>query len=476
MAVSGKVYVVPIPEEKKWQLVIENTGADTFGITQNILPANEPEKHQHDDHGRYGHGLPVNPGRVSYQKFEMGDMYHNQYPITEECFLRLGIRGHAYMTVKLPRMTDPPLVLDVADFNWYTGSPAAHHNQVRNYPGNKEYRPDADDGAETLERIKELLERAATHGVHCEGKARVVAAKGEGGALSHWEVWFENAGEQPWIGTCSFVRGDKNEGLGFESMAVPDNGSAAMQRIELYGSYGIEAVPHERLRLGVRGYSWAEVELPAEGSVELDLKEFRLDTGKFSADFFEKGAVSEKRREKLGKIQFFDRGNPINDALEPTAWRGAEARARATFDAPSLRLEAVESSWDRPDGGWLLTITSNLPEFDEDGRVGFVAGVKLVAADPTHEAAKILSPKRFAMPGEQKSWFIPPGVDLGGAMAEEGSEVLVATRGMGWFATVRLPGPEGIVDSTEDDDVWSLREDQYNRRCLRPGFVQRVRD
>src|SRR5688572_25846207 len=119
MAVSGKVYVVPLPHERKWQLVIENDGNQVFGITQNILPPGKPDQDQHDDNGRYGHGLPVNPGSVSYQKFEMGDMYLNSYPITEDCFLRVGIRGHAYQTVKLPNMNDPPLVLDVQDFNWY---------------------------------------------------------------------------------------------------------------------------------------------------------------------------------------------------------------------------------------------------------------------------------------------------------------------------------------------------------------------
>lgn len=476
MVVSGRVYVVPVPEERKWQLLVENTGNETFGITQNILPPGDPNRNQHDDHLRYGHGLPVDPGHVSYQKFEMGDMYHNSYAITDQCFLRVGIRGHASMTVKLPSMTDPPLALDVADFNWYSGNPGQHQNQVQVWAGSREYKANASDGKATLTRIRELIERADKHGIECQGKARVVPVRGDGGAISHWEVWFENAGSQPWIGTVSFLRSAKNDGLGLEAMAVPNRGSAAMQRIEAFGNYGVEAIPKERLRLGVRGYAWAEVELPADYSREIPLTEFKIDTGKFSPAFFEREAVIEKRNEKITKVQFFEEGVPMNERLEPKLWRGAEARARAPFDAPTLRIDPVSDAPDTPGGGWRITLTSELPEFDDEGRVGFIAAIKLAGADPASESAKRLGPKKLCFPGDSKSWHVPPGTNLGGVEAREGSEIAISTRGLGWMASARLPSATEFVDSKDaHDDVWALREDQYSRSCLSPAFVQRVR-
>ena len=59
MPVRGKVYVVPLPDEKSWQLVVHNTGDRTFGVTQNILPSNNPNMTAHDDHSQYGHGMGV---------------------------------------------------------------------------------------------------------------------------------------------------------------------------------------------------------------------------------------------------------------------------------------------------------------------------------------------------------------------------------------------------------------------------------
>src|ERR1043165_4322255 len=102
MAVRGKIYVVPIPEEKSWQLVVHNTGDRTFGVTQNILPKNDPTMTAHDDHVQYGHGMGVDPGKVSWQKFHMGDMYDhgggNRHVVDESCFLRVGLRGLANQT------------------------------------------------------------------------------------------------------------------------------------------------------------------------------------------------------------------------------------------------------------------------------------------------------------------------------------------------------------------------------------------
>jgi hypothetical protein len=475
VGIKGRVFIEPRPQENKWRLVVQNTGDEVFGITQNILPANDPNRTQHDDYGRYGHGLPVNPHKVSLQSFVKGDMYHN-YPITEDCWIRVGIRGHAQKTVKLPGMNDPPLVIDVKDFNWYAGSPDQHTNQVHNFPGQKEYRPDIENGGSIVDEINALIEQASTHGIKCEGKAQLTAVNAPGGGLSHWEVRYKNEGDQAWIGTCSFKRAtNKNDGLGLEAMATPGKGCEAMQRIEAFGNYGVEATPGETLRLGVRGYSWKEVPLPASGSVEIDLKDFKLDTSSMADEYFDKDAVIEKRTEKMKRVQFFENGQPLNQSAAPKVWKGAEARSKATFDAPRLRVVAVPDSTETPGGGWRVTLNSALPEFDKAGRVGFVAGLKLEGADPASEAARKLMPRKLSNPGEEKAWFIPDGADLGGVQATTGANLSVATRGLGWFGTVELPPPGKLVDSQKDDSVWGFREDQYNRKLLQPDFVQRYR-
>ncbi len=479
MPVKGKVYVVPLPEENAWQLVVHNTGDRVFGVTQNILPANNPNLTAHDDHIQYGHGMGVDPGKVSWQKFIAGDIYdhhdgQNRHAIDESCFLRVGLRNLANHTVRLPAMHDPPLEIDLEEFNWYQGN--AHDATPEGDGGIEGTRPaqrNVADGASVLTRVHELIAQATAGGLRCEGSASVSAVRSKDGLLSHWEVRFDNAAEQAWIGTAAFVGAQKNDGIGLESMGVPNKGSAAMQRIEAWGNYGVEAAPGAKIRLGVRGYAWIEVPLPSEGKLEIPLVKFKIDAKQRVDEFFDKVAVTEKRSEKFAKVQFFEKNKSLNDKLVPTTWTGDEGKRRATFDAPRLRVKTVPSCKEHPGGGYLVALESRLPEFVDDERAGFLAAIRMNGAKVNSAKAKALSPQKLEYPGKIVEWFIAKGQDCGGVKAEAGAQLLVATKGLGWSATVNLPG-RGEVDS-DATDVWGLREDQESKRLLRQQYTERLR-
>lgn len=273
--------------------------------------------------------------------------------------------------------------------------------------------------------------------------------------------------------TCAFVGAAKNDGIGLESMAVPNKGSAAMQRVEAWGNYGVEAAPGQKMRLGVRGYSWIEVPLPTEGKLEIPLHKFKIDAKQMVDEFFDKKAVTEKRSEKVDRVQFFEDGKALNDKLVPTTWKGDEARRKATFDAPRLVVKTVPRSKEHPGGGYLVELESKLPEFVDDERAGFVAAIRLAGAKVTSAKAKVLAPQKLEYPGMKVEWFIANGQDCGGVVAEAGAELQVATKGLGWSATVTLPG-RGAVDSDTKEDLWGLREDQESKRLLRQAFTVRV--
>ncbi|MBK7858424.1 MAG: hypothetical protein IPJ65_07335 [Archangiaceae bacterium] len=470
MPIRGKVYIVPNAHEGGWRLIAKNNGNQAFSVTQNILPANNPGLDQHDDHGRYGHGLLVNPDGVSTQLFRKGSPYHN-YRIEEGCHIRVGLRNLAYQTVPLPPLDGPPVEIDLQDFIWYGGNPDTSVADRTDWKGSEEHRSNVANGDALLTEVENLM-IAATHGVKCVGEARVKAVEGPGKQLSHWEVWFENQDQQPFIGTVSFAEGNKNDGLGLESMACPGKGQAAMQRIEALGNYGEEARPGAVLRLGVRGYAWKEIELPASGEVKIPIKEFKIDADSFSDEYFDLEKVTEKRNEKRDAVQFFDKGKPLNAALEPKTYRGAEAVARSTYNPPNAAVWAVNDSPETPGGGWVVELENTLPQSDERGLLGVVATVKL--GDSGWDPA-VLPPKRFDFPQQAKRWFIPAGAEVNGTKAATGVPLTIGARGLGWSGTFKLPAKGKRVESTQDDQFWGFREDQYHRPKLAPEFTNLCR-
>ncbi len=160
-------------------------------------------------------------------------------------------------------------------------------------------------------------------GFNCKGQVVISAERNATGKLTHWNVRFKNTGEQPWIGTITFVESDKNEGIGFESMALPGKSCGALQRIEAGEDYGVSAKPKQVLRLAVRGHSHLEIPLPAKGELLLRTQDFKVETSDSSARYFDAREVRAKRLEKwhTKKVEFFVGSKPwAPDPLDFPGW------------------------------------------------------------------------------------------------------------------------------------------------------------
>jgi hypothetical protein len=481
MPIKGKVFIVPNAEAKTYEMLVINEGDREIGVTHNILHKGNENSAVHDDHGRYGHGMPVRPNDGSYMSFRYGDSYNNSVPIKEGSVLRVGLRYAAVTTVELPPLDGDMIELDFKDFHWY-GNEAQHNTAaMRDYAAQAQNKLNLDAGKDGVRaRIEQLLAQKRK-GPPCAGEASITAVPGKNGALSHWEVRFENQGDTPWIGTCVFEGAQKNSGIGLESMACPEKGSAAVQRIEANGNYGVLAQAGAPLRIGVRGWGHANLQLPSAGTVNVSLKKFKIESGQIAEDFFDKGKVEEKRREKMNKVRFFDgAGKALNDELKPVVYRGEEAKQKTDFLPPRVSVKKVEDSEEHPGGGWVVSLENRLPAKDPhvDGNpdIGFVATLRIsdaggdVGWDPRQ-----LPPKKFHAPGETKEWFIPEGVNVNGAEAKAGEELIVGTRGLGWFCSLKLPSKSKSVDTDKSFDSWAFREDQFARQNLLRDFTDKCR-
>ncbi len=486
MPIRGKVFIVPNEKERTYEMLVVNEGDREIGVTHNVLQKGQENLRVHDDHVKYGHGLPVNPNDGSRLAFKYGDVYTHQgnggsVTIQEGALLRVGLRGAAVTTVELPPLDGDMIEIDFKDFQWY-GNEAAHSTaSMRSYAAQAQNKLHLDQGKDAIRARVEQLLAAKRKGPPCAGTVSVTAVPGKGGSLSHWEVRFQNKGDTPWIGTCVFEGAQKNSGLGLESMACPDKDSAAMQRIEASGNYGVIAQAGRELRAGVRGYGSVNIPLPAEGTVEVDLKKFKISSDQVAADFFDHAKVEEKRAEKMNKVQFFGPdGKALNDELKPVVYRGEEARLKTDFDPPHIVVSRVEDGPDTPGGGWVVEMENKLPKNDGkvDGNpeIGFVATLRVgdeggeLGWDPRQ-----LPPKKLETPGEKKSWFIPAGANVNGIEANVGEKLVVGTRGLGWYCAIKLPA-KGKVDTEKKFDLWSFREDQFARQNLLRAFTSRCRN
>lgn len=473
MPIAGKVAIFTPADGRSIKLAVKNEGTVPIGVTNNYFPsrrAMDADTYRHDDTS-YGHGMECQPNTWSWLEFPIGGSY-NQHTIRAGGVLRVGLRAACWAAVDIPQPGEPPVILDLEhDFEWY-GSEGTHVGQVQHMRSWNSNRMHRNTGGEdpVLQELMSAMD-FKKDGVRLEGKATVTAHPGPGGILSHWTVRFDNEGDLPFIGTVVFRDAAKNDGMGLESMAVPNRNSAAEQRIEHNGNYGLLARSGQALRLGVRGYGVFELELPNGGSVEVPIRRFRRQTTQKNDAFFDLEEVTKKRREKIDKVRFFEGGRPMNDEIRPIVYRGAEANMRAPFDAPRVLVRAVDHSDDNPGGGWIIEMTSNLRAADDHGDVGFVGTLKLgpAGADPVQ-----LPPKKFERRGDRNIWFLPNAAQLGAYSARPGERLLVGTRGLGWFASIPLPGEGAEVDTEQRFDLWGWRPDQYRRDNLAAEFVAQV--
>ncbi len=487
MPIKGAVVIQPNPVTRTWDLKVANTGTVPIGVTQNILPPGGDRSH--DDHMYAGHGLVANPNRASSVSFKEGDTYGlggggALTVIGEGSTLRVGLRGLAYHTLPLPPLDGQPVVVNFDDFTWYGGSPeTARMDNVlphmRSYEKGAKRHLNVDEcGAdEMLRQVETLL--GQPQAARPQGMATVTAVQRPGGAVSHWEVRFKNGGEVPFIGTIAFDGGNKRDGAGLESMAVPNEGSEALQRIEANANYGLPAVAGARLRVGVRGFGYTDppVELPRQGSVEVPLNSMRRESSQASDEFFDLEQVLAKRAEKGAvkepKVQFFDNGRAINGELKRVVHHGARALAESDFSPPRVVIQAAGESEETPGGGWTIELTNQLPAEDADGSLGFVATLSL--GNEGVDAA-VLAPKKFQEPGLTKRWFLPEGAKIGNLVAEPGAQLRLGTRGLGFAAKFPLPGPEQVLDTAQNPEHWAFFPDQVNRENLTHEFTDGCRE
>ncbi len=160
-----------------------------------------------------------------------------------------------------------------------------------------------------VDRMSALVELLDSPALQVKGTFTVTAVAGKGGPAS-WIVAAENTGRQPFNATIVFADADKNDGIGFESMALPEAHASAEQHIIFGANYGVKARPGETLRLGVRSLGWAEVKLPKSGSLSVDIADFTLETNGDNRPEDFNQYLAQKRREKFdtGKVRFFVRG------------------------------------------------------------------------------------------------------------------------------------------------------------------------
>ncbi len=468
--VAGKCYVVPDPQNKLWKLVVHNTGQDVVGVTNNIFKTRQEAltTKRHDDNQNFGHGLLCDPnGSVSWQTFEEGQKYLG-VPIIAGQHIRLGLRGVAFGVVELPPLNGEPVEIDFHEFTWY-GSGRPQTSNMESHARNiKSMNSNVKNANQILNEILDRINNQET----CYGDAVVRPIRDENEKLTHWEIEFENQGDIPWIGTAAFENAeDKNDGLGLESMAVPNDGSRAVQRIEAGGHYGVTAIPGAELRLGVRGFGYTMVALPEDEEFRLPVTSFIRKSSQGNDDFFDHEAVTNKRTEKLDKVRFFEGQTPLNDELVPSTFFGAEARARSTFDPPRLRLARVPHSPQFPGGGWVLKVNSQLPKEDEHGDLGCIVTLQL----GEHGIDPIRLPSRRLLSNEQeKTWLIPNKLTLNGTTAQPGEVLSLDFKGLGWSAQLPLPEENGIDTAHGDNEarLFGFREERYNRNLLSADTVK----
>ncbi len=342
---SGKMIIKPVPERKGWSIAALNTGGKPVAFTQNYFSSEHQASisTRHDDN-RYGHGLQLpEAGKGAWIFLKDGTNYAGE-KVSEEGYVRLGLRGLSHGVFKLPPLMGEPLELDFTELSWENTDDVGTVNDVL--------------GEKALVHLKNMEDNKPL----VKGYVKVSPCHDESGTLTHWDIGFNNLGETGYVGTCAFSESSgKNAGYGLESMGVPEMGAAAVQKIIAGEDYGVCADTGSSLRLGVRGLYSQDIKLPAEDSITLVIPDdFDPSTTKTSPDFFNQKVITEKMSEKVGRVSHYLRGKCIDQRLVSKTYKGDEARARSTFNPPIL-------SWKGKEKNLVLNVENSLPESDEHG-------------------------------------------------------------------------------------------------------------
>ncbi len=502
MAIKGTVFVHHDAASRRLNVYAVNHGESPGTLTHNIRRDREEAFNrngaaQHDDHGQFGHGTPVPAGRetapqVASLSFPIGGTYNSSdyehhgwraRPVKIEpgAWLRVGFRQRAFTAVEIPPAGE---VVEIP----YEALEAQQRSSMANTQWRDYYRfqgwtpePLERDGRHVPPAMQAILAQRSPHVVAGAVHVDPVPDRKDPTLLLGWDVIFENhasgapkPGEtQGFTGTVvvtdPFGEGEKNAGLGLESMPCPGPDTSARQRIVAEGLYSVVARPGVSLRVGVRGHSTGSMTLPSleQGRVSLQFSQFERAHGRSQTDWFDGDALQAKLGEKKNRVDFFVGEERINAQIPDTIYVGEEAYERAEFkDPPRVRIEAVAASGVQP-GGWNLTIENRLPDADHLGPVGFPVR-PWIGVDGKLESARFLRKKKLTPQSREATWFLPRGADVGGHGLAKGATLVVDTGPLGWRGTLTLPGAGQVVDTADaPHDGWVLRESDY----LRAGLI-----
>ena len=484
---------------KEVRIIADNRGDSPGTLTHSLFRTVEKAQENamvngvwvsHDDMN-YGHShyvpangveainLPYGGEYVRGRGSGIGTAYWETVKITEGTFLRVGFRNQAHSIVPMPAVGQ---ALEIP----YTAlKPNLNENGLTAMWRPSSFELGEGGGhASVIEAANALT--LATQDLHVvKGHARLVPLSSPTAPteLAGWSVEFENSGvaqradqTNGFTGTVVLVnaagKGAKNAGLGLESMPCPDVDWTATQLIANGGDYGKEkfgvvAVPGGAARLGVRGLSNLVVELPtlAQGAVQFDLASFALETTKSLPEWFDGKAMTAKLGEKKAQVGFLHKGERINDSLPDTVYTGAEAFMKAEFkQPPRLTIEALPASAKLPLGGWAVKASSELPNEDALGPIGFRLELKTTGKLGD---SRVMPPVQFTPSVREHSAVLALNTKVGGVALKEGTELIVDTGPLGWRGSVRLPSAGQTLDTSANEatlhTIWSLRESDYRR-------------
>ena len=512
MSIKGTIFVYHNPQTHTLEVHAANCGESPGTLTHNIRKnrseaENEARVSQHDDNTRYGHGNPVPDGsegapQCAVQSFPIGGAYNTGTSVSHQfdsagwrfesvtiqpgAWLRVGFRQRAYATLEIPKAGEL-VEIPYEEMRPQTRGAMEHY-------GSGVYRalgwnpaPLARDGRHVPAQLQAVLASREPHQVSGVARIRPVEDPDAPGKLAGWQVAFENHATGPtfpgqttgFTATAVLVnakgKGDKNAGLGLESMACPAGGSTAVQFIKAGASYGVTAKPYANVRLGIRGWSEHSTKLPAleDGELTVQLRDFTKTGADRQSDFFDGPGLRAKMGAKKGRIDFFEHGVRINDQLPDTIYTGHEAFIRAEFkEPPRLTVRRLKPSKRFPKGGFRIKLKNELPDADHLGPIGFTAQLKRAEGNQLVGDENVLRPVACGPAEREHAWELPYGAMFAGMKLESGAELQVDTGPLGWRGRITLPEAGTILDTSRNSEVlestWALRETDYLRAGLYP--------
>ncbi len=487
-----------------------NHGDSPGALTHNMRATeveikNEAGVAQHDDNSKFGHGSPVSAGadtapQTATLAFAIGDTYTSEdlmpdgrriprpVQIIAGTWLRVGFRQRSFATLQIPppgQIVEIPYEAMLPQSNSSMSSARSQYSY--GFVG-WDVAPLKRDGSHIPAALQALLAQKSPHVVTGEVRIVPVADKHDPERLAGWDVVYENRAQgkpaadatHGFTATVVLVNyngdGEKNAGLGLESMPCPAGGTEASQHIVAGGDYGahlgVVAQPGGAVRLGIRGYSVANTTLPGlnDGARTLDLSAFERTFGTTQSDWFDGDKLGLKLGEKKNRVTFFSAGRAINASLPDTIYTGAEAFERAEFKLPPRVVVTRVAADGEHAAGWRVDVTNLLPDHDNIGPIAYPLRPR-IDVDGALTTASFLRATTLTHHKREASWFIPIDATAGDAAIKKGTSLIVDTGPLGWRGTIDLPGARDRVDTSENPArFWVLRESDY----LRAGMLAAV--